>query len=278
MLYADIESRVAEKVNAMYRMNSQRVRVSAAIGLSAVVVIGYLARERVRGAASRQAAEVMSGTLKHEGLQVQTTELASLIVMQVLDDPDVRAKTAALLRDAADHDDTRAALGALVANALAHGDTRAAARALARDVVAELAAEPATRARLGALLQDVLELPELRAAAAGLVAALCAEPEVRSAALELVVALLQEDEVRDAARALLVSTSHRVLENAEVVEHSKQFVAHVARDDSVRRSGGSALRASLSYGLLPSASTVALTVTTIGVGLAAAFAQGGLRR
>ena len=50
MLYADLESRVAEKVKEITRYNSQRVRVSAAIGLSAVIVIGYLTRERVRGA------------------------------------------------------------------------------------------------------------------------------------------------------------------------------------------------------------------------------------
>ncbi|CAM9516200.1 unnamed protein product [Choristocarpus tenellus] len=48
---------------------------------------------------------------------------------------------------------------------------------------------------------------------------------------------------------MISSSSHKVLNDGEVLQHSKIFVAEVMGDDGVQRSGGDALWSSVQYAL-----------------------------
>ena len=102
-----------------------------------------------------------------------------------------------------------------------------------------------TRIRAPTKLHDYTRPPLLRSVQ------LCADPEVFAAASELVAQLGLEEEVRAATSLVMVHSSHTVLNDAGILEHSKEFASDVIGDDSVQRTSGDALWKTITYSVRP---------------------------
>ncbi|EWM20696.1 hypothetical protein Naga_100674g3 [Nannochloropsis gaditana] len=63
------------------------------------------------------------------------------------------------------------------------------------------------------------------------------DPQVYTAVVELSARLVAEPKVLTAVNELLLASSHKVLEDPQVVDHSKTFVAEVVADDALQRTG-----------------------------------------
>jgi hypothetical protein len=88
-------------------------------------------------------------------------------------------------------------------------------------------------------------------AMADTVAALAADEEVLKATTALVLKLMAEPSVQSALTNMLTQSSHDVLASDSIVAHSKAFVEEVMEDDSLQRTGGTALWNTFTYSIRP---------------------------
>lgn len=88
-------------------------------------------------------------------------------------------------------------------------------------------------------------------AMADTVATLAADEEVFKATTALVLKLMAEPSVQAALTDMLTKSSHDVLASDTIVAHSKAFVEEVMEDDSLQRTGGTALWNTFTYSIRP---------------------------
>ena len=67
---------------------------------------------------------------------------------------------------------------------------------------------------------------------------------------------LLEQEVQEAVQKLLVESSHAVLNDGSIADHSRQFVSEVVSDAEVQRTGGQALWSTVTYSVEPTMNKV----------------------
>ena len=74
--------------------------------------------------------------------------------------------------------------------------------------------------------------------------------------LELLSRLFAEPEVQEAVRNMLTDSSHAVLNDDSIAEHSRRFVSEVVSDAEVQRTGGEALWSTVTYSVEPTMNKV----------------------
>lgn len=77
-----------------------------------------------------------------------------------------------------------------------------------------------------------------------------------AAVLELLNRLFAEPEVQQSVHKLLTESSHAVLNDDSIAEHSRQFVSEVVSDAEVQRTGGEALWSTVTYSVEPTMNKV----------------------
>jgi len=114
------------------------------------------------------------------------------------------------------------------------------------------------------------------AAASKLVIALTQNPEVIAACSTLAAEVQKEPVVNDALTKLLTESSHNVMNNGDILDHTKDFVSDVITDSSIQRTSGAFLYNTMLYTFVPSAITlvVSLGVGFVGIGAIAAVRGG----
>ena len=211
-----------------------------------------------------QTAEVARETLKVEALQVQTQELATALVQTLLNDQEVVRAGALFLREASANPETQAAVMSLALYVLQHPDTRAECLVLAKKLVKAVLDDPESVEQVTDMALRVMANPRFRQGVSQLVTALGESEEVFVAVSQLSSRVIQDPDVQETLTAILSASSHKVLEDEQVFDHSKEFVAQVVGDDAVQQSGGDALWSTARHAL----QNPILKVT--GVGLLAA--------
>mmetsp|Transcript_22940 Transcript_22940/g.29789 ORF Transcript_22940/g.29789 Transcript_22940/m.29789 type:complete len:392 (+) Transcript_22940:77-1252(+) len=206
---------------------------------------------------TEQTAEVAKETLRQESLQTQTQELATAVVQTLLNDKEVMRNAAAFLREAAGNDETRNALVGLALHILQHPDTLQEAVELGRKVVVHLAKEPSVINNIAILMTHVLKDDRVKKSASELVHKLSLEEEVYDAVVELTKRVLADESVNAQVVELLSKSSFSVLEDEEVISHSKEFITEVVTDDSIQRKGGQALWKTIYYSMQPHVKKIA---------------------
>lgn len=237
-LYAEMERTL------MSKMHAQDKNQFRAIGLSGVLLLVWVLSmfgSEIRRYFASQTAEVARETLKVEALQVQTQELATALVQTLLNDQEVVRAGALFLREASTNPETQAAVMSLALYVLQHPDTLVETQVLAKKLVKAVLDSPETVEQVTDMALQVMANPRFRQGVSELVTALGQSEEVFSAASEVSSRVIQDPDVQETLTAILSASSHKVLEDEQVFDHSKEFVAQVVGDDAVQRSGGDAL-------------------------------------
>jgi hypothetical protein len=125
-------------------------------------------------------------------------------------------------------------------------------------------------------MQSAMKDPEFIKAASQLVVALCSDPQVLEASTKLASNLQNEPLVYEATSKLMIDSSHEVMNNPEILDHTKDFVSDVITDSSIQRTSGAFLYNTMLYTFVPSAITliISLGVGFVGVGAIAAVRGG----
>ena len=66
------------------------------------------------------------------------------------------------------------------------------------------------------------------------------------------------EQILDATRELLTESTHRALNDPEILDHSMEFATDVVGDNVLQRTSGEALRNTVTYAVKPSLSTCKL--------------------
>lgn len=206
---------------------------------------------QLRSFFSKHAAEVTKETLQNEALQIQTRELSAAVVQYILTDPDVLFRAQNFLREAAENVETQKSLVELARHVFSHPSTLEVVVDLARSLVPRVLQSQETLDQVAALLAKVIVEPPVKEAAVVLLTELVKDPEVYTAVVELSTRLVVDPRIQVAVNQLLLTSSHKVLEDPEVVDHSKTFIAEVVADDALQRTGGTAIWNSFQYSFQP---------------------------
>ena len=110
------------------------------------------------------------------------------------------------------------------------------------------------------LLNTVLQNDKTYAAVKDLVLQLVNDEEVYKELTKLVVKLGEEQEVLDATQQLLTESSHRTMNDPNVLDHSMEFATEVMGDDVLQRTGGTALWNTVGYAVQPSNQAVLMGI------------------
>ncbi|CAM9895236.1 unnamed protein product [Laminaria digitata] len=245
-----------------------------ALGLSGVLLLVWVLSmfgSEIRRYFASQTAEVARETLKVEALQVQTQELATALVQTLLNDQEVVSAGALFLREASTNPETQAAVMSLALYVLQHPETLAETHVLAKKLVQAVLDSPDTVEQVTDMAVRVMANPRFRQGVSTLVVALGESEEVFDAASQLAASVFQDPNIEDMLTAILSASSHKVLEDEQVFDHSKEFVAQVMGDDAVQRSGGDALWVTVRHAL----QSRMLKVTGLGLLVASALLLSG---
>lgn len=237
-LYAEMERTLMSKMHAQ---DKNRFR---ALGLSGVLLLVWVLSmfgSEIRRYFASQTAEVARETLKVEALQVQTQELATALVQTLLNDQEVVRAGALFLREASTNPETQAAVMSLALYVLQHPETLAETQVLAKKLVKAVLDSPETVEQVTDMALQVMANARFRQGVSELVTALGQSEEVFAAVSDLSSRVIQDPDVQETLTAMLSASSHKVLEDEQIFDHSKEFVAQVMGDDAVQRSGGDAL-------------------------------------
>ncbi|TFJ82348.1 hypothetical protein NSK_006321 [Nannochloropsis salina CCMP1776] len=154
-------------------------------------------------------------------------------------------------QEAAENPETQRSLVSLARHVIAHPTTLEVVVELARSLVPRVLQSQETLDQVAVLLGKVIVEPPVKEAAVVLLTELVQDPEVYAAVVELSARLVAEPKVLTAVNELLLASSHKVLEDPQVVDHSKTFVAEVVADDALQRTGGTAIWNSFQYSFQP---------------------------
>lgn len=139
-----------------------------------------------------------------------------------------------------------------------------AARTLLKNLWNDLINDPETTAQVVQLLNNAIQHEDVRRAVNDLVMQLIADEEVYDEFTKLLVRLGNEEEVVSATQALLTESTHKALNDPEILDHSMEFATDVVGDDVVQRTSGEALRNTVTYAVRPGLS-VFLSVAGLGL-------------
>ncbi|CAM9637026.1 unnamed protein product [Ascophyllum nodosum] len=242
--YADMER------NLMSRMRAQDKGRFRALSLSSLLLFVWVLSmfgTEIRRYFASQTAEVARETLKVQALQIQTQELATALVQALLNDQEVVGAGALFLREASTNPETQAALISLALFILQHPETLDETIVLAKKLVQAILDDPESVQQVTSLALKVIADERFKAGATQLVVELGQSDQVFEAVSKLTSRVIQHPEVQASLSEVLAASSHEVLEDPEVLDHSKEFVAQVIGDDAVQRSGGDALWNTVQY-------------------------------
>jgi len=109
-----------------------------------------------------------------------------------------------------------------------------------------------------------------------LVIKVCADPEVLKSLSVLVSKVGAEDTIGAATATLLTSATHTVMNDPDILNHSKDFVSDVVTDDVIQKTSGDALWNTITYSVTPGVVSLlaGVGVSFLGVGLLA-LSKGG---
>ncbi|CAM9240215.1 unnamed protein product, partial [Hapterophycus canaliculatus] len=156
---------------------------------------------------------------------VQTQELATALVQALLNDQEVVSAGALFLREASANPETQGALISLALYVLLHPDTLAETKVLAKKLVRAILDDPDTVQQVTDMALNVMRNPRFRQGASELVVALGQSEEVYAAVTDLASRVIQDPEVQATLSVVLSASSREVLQDQEVFDHSKEFVA-----------------------------------------------------
>ena len=248
--YAEIERNVMKNMNESNRGRFRAILLSTVLIIVWVVaVFGSELRKRL----TEQTAALASETLENESLKIQTQELASAVVRTVLNDAEVTSKAARFLEMAANTPETQKALLNLTVHILNHPDTLVEVTKLAKELIVRLAADEESTVQIAQLLSTALHRPEVQAELSKLVVWLTADPEVSKAVEELAIRVMNTNAVVDTTNKLMLDSSKGVMEDATIMEQSREFLTEVVADDRLQREGGDALWNTIAHAVKPSA-------------------------
>ena len=135
-----------------------------------------------------------------------------------------------------------------------------ACKVLVRNIWNDLINDKETYNQLVTLLNTVLQNHQTYAAVKDLVLQLVNDEDVYKELTKLVVKLGEEQEVLDATQQLLTESSHRTLNDPNVLDHSMEFATEVMGDDVLQRTGGDALWNTVGYAVQPSNQAVLMGI------------------
>lgn len=141
---------------------------------------------------------------------------------------------------------------------------------------ADLTTDKETVANAANLISAALQDPVVMKSVNELAVHLCSDPEVMDASAKLIIELGLQEEITEATAKLLTNSSHVVMSDPEILDHSKEFVADVVADDAIQRTGGDALWNTITYSVRPGFVSLLASVGVgfVGVGLFA-LGKGG---
>lgn len=178
LTWNNVKRGVSEAIDELLKVQN-RARLLAALGVIGTLGTSYIIfSEQIRSFFGRETAEVAREVLKNEGLQDQTLELANAAVRTVLNDPEVRSRFMAFLRDTASSPDTQNALVSLSLNILQHPDVLKDAVGLGKEVWLQLVSDPETLDQLTVVLAQALADERSKEAVVGLIQRLAADDQV----------------------------------------------------------------------------------------------------
>jgi len=141
---------------------------------------------------------------------------------------------------------------------------QASLRRLVKQLFSDLVQDPETVAQVIKLLQFAIQDPDVKKAAQQLVLEVVDEPQVKQSLIELMQKLGEDEVVRQATQSLIQDSTHRTLDDPDILEHSMEFATDVLGDDIVQRTAGEALRNTVGHAIQPATHVV---LTAAGVGL-----------
>lgn len=247
--YGEIERNVLKRIGDENRTRFRAVLITSIMG---IIWTTAIFGDDIRKLLTNQTATLATETLENESLKVQTQELASAVVTTVLNDADVTSKAAQFLKMASTTEETQQALLQLTMHVLQHPDTLEEVTKLGKELVARLAADRDTVDQLALLVADALATPELKEAAQHLVVWLCRNPEVLAAVSQLSVDVMATPEVSAATNGLMAAASSKTMEDEDIMDQSREFLADVVGDDRLQREGGHALWNTVTHAIQPS--------------------------
>jgi hypothetical protein len=98
---------------------------------------------------------------------------------------------------------------------------------------------------------EVFKDTGFQTAAVNVLGQLFQDPQIVSAALELLLTLVEKKETKDALVSLANKASTELLEDREIMDQSRQFIADVMGDDLLQKEGGNALINTVYHALKP---------------------------
>ncbi|GMH78260.1 hypothetical protein TL16_g07729 [Triparma laevis f. inornata] len=155
------------------------------------------------------------------------------------------------LQLAAEEEETKKAISSIIGSILRSPEVNNEVNTLIKNVFADLTTDKETVANAANLISAALQDPVVMKSVNELAVHLCSDPEVMDASAKLIIELGLQEEITEATAKLLTNSSHVVMSDPEILDHSKEFVADVVADDAIQRTGGDALWNTITYSVRP---------------------------
>ena len=126
-----------------------------------------------------------------------------------------------------------------------------ATQILIRNLFHDLIHDPETFEQLIKLVNQIIQNETTKKAFVDLILQLTKDEDINQAVTEMVVRLTKDDEVMEATHLLLKESTHKTLNDQDILDHSMEFAADVVGDDVVQRTSGEALWNTISYSFRP---------------------------
>lgn len=264
--YADIERSIMEKIK---EKNYTRFRIFFVLFTIFTVWFLSIGGKQLSKWLSRETAGIAKETLQNEDIKIHTQELATAVVQTILNDKDIASNAAAFLKEAASVPETQLALLKLTLHVLQHEESLKELTVLTKKLLAILVKDPDTVKQFSELLVASLQQPVMYNALIAIFGELSKDPEIMNLLTDFLVKLLKEPQITDATRDLLMESANTVLQDHEILQKSKEFVAEVVGDDMIQRESGDALLNTALHALKPgSIRIVGATIVVLSIGLA----------
>lgn len=118
-------------------------------------------------------------------------------------------------------------------------------------LVAWLSKDPTTQANLASLVAWIMKRKDTQQATVDLVKRVLEDPVTRQQTAHLAAEIMKFDVVREQSVQLGIYTSHEVLNNQDVKEHTTQFFETCLSDPDLQQTAGNAIWNAVSYSVTP---------------------------
>ena len=160
-----------------------------------------------------------------------------------------------MLRDVFQSQALQQAAQQFVVSTLQSEPVRQALQRLLKELALDLLQDKETVAQVVKLLHFAIQTKEVRDAAQNLVLDIIDDPSVKEALIAVVQRLGREPAVQIATQTLLSDSTHAVLNDEDILDHSMEFATDVLGDDIVQQTAGEALRNTVGHAVRPAATT-----------------------